>query len=150
MKIAKDAFKHISYRLSSLSQMSLTIYDPADYTKILNNDPSAPEETRYLNIVDILCPQLDETSDSNDEYIPFERITSFNSFAVNSEQFIDYTKVFDVCPNVEELNGFLKSDLRRSKIDGMLYNCRNLKRISDSISHTGNIDDLSYTQLYNL
>ena len=144
MKIAKDAFKHISYRLSSLSQMSLTIYDPADYTKILNNDPSAPEETRYLNIVDILCPQLDETSDSNDEYIPFERIISFNSFAVNSEQFIDYTKLFDVCPNVEELNGFLKSDLRRSKIDGMLYNCRNLKRISDSISHTGNIDDLSY------
>ena len=140
LKIAKDAFKHISYRISNLSQMNLTIYDPANYQTMLNTDPSAPDETRYLNIVDILCPQLDE----HDDYIPFTRLKSFNSFTVNSQQFIDYTTLFDVCPEVEELNGFLKGDLRRSKIDGMLYNCTKLTRISDSISHTGSIDDLGY------
>lgn len=142
LRIAKDAFKHISYRISNLSQMNLTICDPENYQTILNTDPSEPEESRYLNIVEILCPKLKDGSTT--EYETFDRLTSFNSFNVNSQQFIDFTTLFDYCPNVEELNGFLKSDLRRVKIDGMLYNCKHLTRITDSISHTGSIDDLSY------
>ena len=143
LKIAKDALKHISYRISNLSQMELTIYDPADNSTILNTDASAPDESKYLNIVEILCPKLKEGSE--DEYEPFNRIRSFSSFNVNSQQFIDYTTLFEMCPNVEELNGFLRGDLRRAKMDGMLHSCKKLRVISESISHNGNIDDLSYS-----
>ena len=129
LKMSKDAFTHISYRINGLSSMILTIYDPARNTQILETS-----ETNRLNVVDILCPKYD----SEDKIIPFTKITNFSSFAINPTQWVDYTELLEVCPNVTALNGFLNNiDLSKAKIDGMLKSCKNLDIIYDSFNHMG-------------
>lgn len=132
-KIYANTFKHISYRISDLNS-NYTIYDLNDYKSIL---PTS--ESNRFNIVDILCPKKDD----NDELIPFERITSFNHFSIHSDMWVDYTHLFEYCPNVTILSGFLNNvDLSRAKIDGLLKPCTKLISVSDSFNHSGNVDTL--------
>ena len=150
--ISKDALKHISYRITDLSIMTLTVKDsdPSNYNDTLCDDETEPAER--LNVVDILFPKKvgdgDVSTytgyDENDEYIPFTRIESFNNFSINPVQWVDYTHLFELCPKVKILNSFLNTDLSRAKIDKILKPCTNLNAIIDSFNHTGSMDTLNY------
>lgn len=141
-KIAQDAFKHISYRISEFTSVSLTVYDPTDHRTILNSDD---EFVDRLDARSILCPQTDPETG---EYIPFTRIKTFNSFSINPVQWVDYTHFIEICPNVVSLIGFLSTDLSRAKMDGMLKTCTKLEIVSDSFNHTGIVEELDSIDLY--
>ena len=137
VNISKDAFKNISYRISGLSNMILSIYGNGEdsSSNVLVNINK--DEDGYFDIVDILCPQKDEY----DNIIPFNRINEFNYFSVNSDQYVDYTNLFNVCPNVTTLIGFLNTDLSKSRLEseetgGMLKNCTKLRVIENSFNHS--------------
>ena len=100
-----------------------------------------------LDVVDILCPK--EHPESPGKYIPFTRIKGFTSFSINSDQWVDYSRLFELCPEVVYLNGFLNTNLSRAKIDGMLKSCTKLNSIVNSINHTGDVEsDLPEVDLY--
>ena len=149
VSISKDAFKNVSYRLTNLSNMALSIYgNGSDYLTLQNTDFKVDG---YLNIIDILCPKLKEgktDAQSIDDYEPFTRITSFENFYVNPSQWIDYSDLMKICPNVTYLSNFLSSDLSKSKIDGMLKCCKNLTSIDSSFNHSGNVENLKPIDLY--
>ena len=135
LSITKDAFKHISYRINNFSNMSLSIYgSDYDYATLVNENVNTDG---YFDIVDILCPKLKENAQSETDYEPFTRLTSFSNFSVKPVQWIDYSNLFKVCPNVSSLIGFLNCDLSKSKIDGMMKDCKNLVIIDTSFNHTG-------------
>ena len=140
LNVSENAFENISYRITSLTSMQLTIYDKTDYSKKL-----VTSEDNRFNIVDLLCPQKDE----HNEWMLFERIEAFNSFAIDPTQWVDYTDLFNWCPNVTTLTGFLFTNLSRAKIDGMLKPCEHLSIISESFQHTGDPEtDLNEIDLY--
>jgi len=141
-KIYSDALKHISYRISELTS-NYTVYNPSDNsTPIYSGDGELDGHGGILrfNVVDLLCPREGEL---------FTRIASINYFSINSEQWVDYSHLFEYCPNVQNINGFLNGiDLSRAKIDGILKTCKNLRSVSDSFNHSGNIDELDSVDLY--
>ena len=145
LNITRDAFKHISYRITNLTYMTLSIYGlntvtGDHYKRLVNTDGSS-----YLDFVDVLCPKTDEDTG---EIIPFERLTSISNFSINPAQYIDYRNLIKACPNIESLNGFLNSDLSHSLIDGMLQECTKLISIDSSFNHTGNMEDAPWIDLY--
>ena len=142
INITKDAFKHISYRISEFSSLRLSVYGSSDYSRLLETSLD-----NMLDVVDILCPK--EDSESLGKYIPFTRIKGFTSFSINSDQWVDYSRLFELCPEVVYLNGFLNTNLSRAKIDGMLKSCTKLNSIVNSINHTGDVEsDLPEVDLY--
>ena len=141
IRISQDAFKHISYRIPGFERFIFTVCDPNNHNIVLNTSSS----DGYLDVVSILCPQKDEY----DNDIPFERITYFETFSINPSQYVDYRRLFEVCPNVETLTGFLNSDLSKAKIGGMLKHCTKLKNIYESFCHSGiGVSDLEPIDLY--
>ena len=149
LKISEDAFKNISYRIDGFRDIQFSIYssDPNYYNDLLNDN----EEDGWFAIERILCPQ--ENEEKPGEYIPFNRIKNFSSFYINSSQWVDYTRLFEFCPNVDTLNNFLNTDLSKSKINGILKpsnGLNSLTSIVDSFNHSGNVDDLKFSiDLYN-
>ena len=159
MKVSKDAFINISYRISTLNTMNLSIYDTSNTYKLVNTDDP------YFNIVNLLGPHKKDGSnitynngkvseitfnpeDSLDTYELFTRIKSITSFGVNPSQWIDYRNLLNMCPEITSLTGFLSSDLSKSKIDGMLKNCKNLTDIENSFIHSGDVEQLDSIDLY--
>ena len=142
INITKDAFKHISYRITEFSSLRLSVYDSSKYSSLLETSLD-----NMLDVVDILCPK--EHPESPGKYIPFTRIKGFTSFSINSDQWVDYSRLFELCPEVVYLNGFLNTNLSRAKIDGMLKSCTKLNSIVNSINHTGDVEsDLPEVDLY--
>ena len=154
--IGKDALKYISYRISELSTFIFTIKDVGEnYQSTLNTDDSLDDYYKYFDIVRLLCPKRKDNTnveytkgDDINDYEPFERLTSFNYFSINSSQFVDYKELFKICPNVSRLSGFLNTDLSRSKIDGILKTCKKLVSVDNSFSHSGNFADAPVIDLY--
>lgn len=155
MKMTRNTLMNISYRIDNLSLITPTVYDSSNYNTILNVDSG------YLDILSILCPVredgeniirnnkgkvTDVTYDSADieEYVPFTRIKTIMSFNINTNQYVDYSRLFDLCPNVTTLLNFLNCDLAKVKIDGMMKNCTSLTSIRESFNHTNNVEDLTY------
>ena len=123
-----NAFEYISYRISSLNS-SYTIYDPT----IGNGTPLVTSESNRFNVVNMLCPQMNNESHP----IPFNRITSISNFSINPDQWVDYSELLIYCPNVTSINGFLNGmDLSRAKVDRMLKTCTQLTGITDSFNHS--------------
>lgn len=151
LEISKDAFKNISYRITDLSTMNLTVFnpDPNNYTQIINVDEPQNDD-EWLKIEDILCIK----KDGEGKDIPFEHIESFNSFNINASQYVDYRRMFEICPNVKRISGLLNIDLSRSRIDGILkpkggeIKLQNLESISDSFNHGGDVYTLQAIDLY--
>ena len=135
IRMAKNALKHISYRITDFMSMTLTVYNPNDNRTIIAENNA---DDRF-DVREILCPQIDETTG---DYIPLNRLKSFNSFSINSRQYVDYSHLFEICPEVTSLIGFLNTDLSKAKIDGMLKSCTKLDNIFDSFNHSGNVDEL--------
>ncbi len=139
LNITIDAFKNISYRINGLTNMNLTI---------CTNKPSnlySSDEDHRIDIVDILCPHTDEYG----EIIPFTRIKEIDDFSVDSRHWVDYTHLFEVCPQVESVGRFLNNiDLSRAKIDGLLKPCTNLVNVFDSFNHSGDVSELTPIDLY--
>ena len=148
LSVSKDAFKNISYRITNLSSMTLSIYGEGnDYSVMLNTN----KQDGYFNIIDILRPKLKEgktEAQSVDDYVPFTKITSFNNFNVNPSQWIDFSDLLKLCPNISSLTGFLYGDLSKVKIDGIMKDCKNLTSVDMSFNHTGNVYDLEPIDLY--
>lgn len=153
LSVSRNAFKNVSYRIDNLSSMILSIYGTStvegdDYKTLLNTDKN---NDGYFNIINLLCPQLKEgktVAESVEDYIPFTRLTYFNSFNVNPQQWIDYRDLFKLCPNVSSLIGFLNGDLTHAKLDGMLHACKKLVSIDSSFIHTGYVEKLDPIDLY--
>lgn len=144
LNISRDAFKHISYRITSLSYMTLSIYGTStssgdSYRQLVNTDGT------YLDFVDVLCPQTDSETG---EVLPFERLTGFYNFSINPQQYIDYRNLIKVCPNIRILSGFLYNDLEHSLIDGMLKECTKLESVDMSFCHTGDMEFAPDIDLY--
>jgi len=140
-KIYSNAFEHISYRITDLTS-SYIVYDVSDKNTPINSGEAVLDENNEIvrfNIVDLLSPKKDESGD----WILFTRLTSFSYFSINPEQWVDYSHLFEFCPNVTSLSGFLNGvDLSKAKIDGLLKPCTKLKNVSDSFNHSGSVESL--------
>lgn len=161
INVSEDAFKNVSYRITGLTSWIFTIYSSNP------NNISTPLETAEDNMFKIermLCPKNTNGESyyvlendewiTNGEFVPFNRLEAFQSFSINSSQWIDYTRLFEFCPNVKILNGFLNTDLSKANISGILkpnggtVKLNNLESIQESFNHTGNIDSLTSIDLY--
>lgn len=153
LNVDKKALEHISYRITDINSVTYTVYE-------VFNDYGI--SCSRVDIIDILCPKEYEGTDgiegvdyiildkdnTHTKYIPIKRLTSFNTFNINSNQTVDYRGMFELCPNVTTLTGFLNCDLSCASIDGMLKKCRHLVNVTDSFSHTGNMDNAPTVDLY--
>ena len=147
LNISKSALKNISYRITSLSSMNLTIYDdgdevPENYSTIINQDFNVDG---WLDIRELFC-----NKDEHDEYIPLTNIKIISSFSINPSQWIDYRHMFEVMPNIESISMFLNNyNLSRSWIEGILkpkngeMKLQYLKSVNDSFNHSGSFTDNS-------
>ena len=138
LNVSKDCFKNVSYRITSLNNLVLTIKEPnidkEEYTNITNT-----ESDRY-DILDL----FDIRTDSTGKLLPLTNITSISSLNFNAEQYIDFSRLFEVLPNVTRIDNFLNTDLQRFNIEGMLKPCENLLSVVNSFttSPTNNPVDL--------
>jgi len=127
LNVSTDCFKNVSYRITSLNDLILTIKEPnpdvGRYTDITNT-----ESDRY----DIL--DLFEIRTNTGKLIPLTNITSISSLNFNAEQYIDFSRLFEVLPNVTRIDNFLNTDLQRFNIEGMLKPCENLLSIVNSFT----------------
>lgn len=164
IKITPDALKNISYRITGFSSLQFTVKDPTSngadvdiLTTETRDESDLENNPGPLNIVSLLWPQTPGegyegstvTWDGVD-YIPFKRITYFETFNISDNQYVDYRNLMEFCPNVTRLTSFLKCDLSKARIDNMLQNCTNLVNVSDSFDHTGNMDDINDNNAINL
>lgn len=155
VKILPDAFKNISYRITSLSNLQLNVKDPSSSNAL--KDIVTSKENR-LDIMSLLWPKRKgyDTQDAQEydeevnDYIPFERLTYIEAFNISTAHWVDYSKLLDFCPNVTHLRNFLKCDLSKAKIDNILQNCTHLVEVTDSFTHTGNMNDLKDEDAINL
>lgn len=136
IKMAKDAFIHISYRITGLSNMSITLYE---WNETSNNYSTKVSGTTLFT--DVLCPK--KNGDNNLDLMGY-----FSTVIINSTQEIDYTGTFDLCPEIKSLSGFLNGDLSKSKITDLLKTNTTILRINDSFSHTGDVSSLETIDLY--
>lgn len=138
LNVSKDCFENVSYRITSLNNLILTIKEPnidkEEYTNITNT-----ESDRY-DILDL----FDIRTDSTGKLLPLTNITSISSLNFNAEQYIDFSRLFEVLPNVTRIDNFLNTDLQRFNIEGMLKPCENLLSVVNSFttSPTNNPVDL--------
>ena len=150
-----DAFKNISYRITDLSSMQqITVYKDINDLVILNEDDG------YLDVVSLLWPKKVDETDTTDyvsgdpdddysEYNPFTRLTYFSTFSINSRQYVDYRRLFKLCPNVTSLDNFLNCDLSKAKIDKIMYPCKKIESIVESFNHnTYNMNTMTPIDLY--
>lgn len=128
LNVSKDCFKNVSYRITSLDNLILTIKEPnidkEEYTNITNT-----ESDRY-DILDL----FDIRTDSTGKLLPLTNITSISSLNFNAEQYIDFSRLFEVLPNVTRIDNFLNTDLQRFNIEGMLKPCENLLSVVNSFT----------------
>ena len=139
LNVSTDCFKNVSYRITSLNDLILTIKEPnkdqGKYTDITNT-----ESNRYniLNLFEI------RTDLETGKLLPLTNITGISSLNFNAGQYIDFSRLFEVLPNVTRIDNFLNTDLQRFNIEGMLKPCENLLSIVNSFttSPTNNPVDL--------
>lgn len=143
MNMSIDALKNISYRIDGLSSMTASIYSVGENGK---GELMGRNDSEYIDILDVLSVRTDDDGNK----IPFEKITSFSGFSIDSSQYVDYTGLMPCCPNLRILNGFLIGNLTRVKMDGMLKSCENLTSIYNSFNHSGDVSDLKQIDLYEL
>ena len=128
LNVSTDCFKNVSYRITSLNDLILTIKEPnkdqGKYTDITNT-----ESNRY-DILDL----FEIRTDSTGKLLPLTNITGISSLNFNAGQYIDFSRLFEVLPNVTRIDNFLNTDLQRFNIEGMLKPCENLLSIVNSFT----------------
>ena len=140
--MSDDAFENVSYRIDGLLNMNITLYKKNAVSSSYNYSAKIEDEIKFI---DILCPKKNST-DTKDT---LTLMKSFSTVNVNASQIVNYSGLFNLCPNITSLSGFLNGDLTNSKIDGILKNNRKITYIVDSFNHTGNMDNLTAVDLYN-
>ena len=150
VNITTDALKNISYRITGLNNFTFNVYDQSDRNTLVKSGDEKPiDDNGYLNIKDILCPKLKENPESETDYEPFTRINIITSFSINDAQWVDYRLLFELCPEVKEVSGFLNGiSLKKAKLDGLFKHCTKLNTISSSINHSGDVDDCESIDLF--
>lgn len=139
LTVSIDCFKNVSYRITSLNDLTLTLMEPNQsvgiYTYITNT-----EDNRY-DILDLFGIKTDPDTG---KLIPLENISNISSLNFNANQYIDFSRFFEVLPNVTTIDNFLNSNLDNFYLEGLLKPCENLRSIVNSFttSPTNNPIDL--------
>lgn len=139
--ISKTALKNISYRLDSYSGFKFNIFEYDDVGEYI----LAGTEENKLDICKFFCP----TKDENDPIKPYNNITSIDSLNFG-DQYIDFTEMFNLFPNVETIHNFLNGKLRKYKIDGLLKPCANITSIINSFCDDDIDNDIDKPQIIDL
>ena len=139
--ISKTALKNISYRLDSYSGFKFNIFEYDDVGEYI----LAGTEENKLDICKFFCP----TKDENDPIKPYNNITSIDSLNFG-DQYIDFTGMFNLFPNVETIHNFLNGKLRKYKIDGLLKPCVNITSIINSFCDDDIDNDIDKPQIIDL
>ena len=153
VNITFDAFKNISYRITDFTSLTLSVYyydtnNSNNLTLCKTVDMVELLNTKNWNGVDDVKHVKIKKDGNYVNVIPFERLTRFVQFSLNSTQEVDYRNLFNVCPNVTSLSGFLNTDLSKAHIDEIMKNCTKLQTITDSFNHSGNIKTAPTIDLY--
>ena len=143
MSVSSDALDNISYRLKSYSSLCFTIYkyvgdDKSGEYKIAGEEIISQDGEKVINYFDI-CEFFYHITE-NDKIKAFEDITSISSLNFGN-QYIDFSGMFNLFPNVQSLSSFLNNNLGKYNIEGLLYPCKKLTSISNSFCDVnGRID----------
>lgn len=128
LNVSKDCFRYVSYRITSLNDLILTIKELDSNTESYINITNT-ESNKY----DILG-LFELKPDSTGKLLPLTNITNISSLNFNSEQYIDFSRLFEVLPNVTRIDNFLNTDLQRFNIEGLLKPCENLLSVVNSFT----------------
>lgn len=141
--VSIDCFKNISYRITSLNDLNMRIMQPVDrrYVPIINT-----ESDRY-NILDLFGIEIDP--ETHKPIKSLTNITSISSLSFNSEQYIDFSRFFEILPNVTSIENFLNVNVERFYIEGLFKPCTNMRRIYNSLGSYGNNTPVDLYNLFN-
>lgn len=128
LNVSKDCFRYVSYRITSLNDLILTIKELDSNTESYINITNT--ESNKYDILDL----FELKPDSTGKLLPLTNITSISSLNFNAEQYIDFSRLFEVLPNVTRIDNFLNTDLQRFNIEGMLKPCENLLSVVNSFT----------------
>lgn len=129
-EITDEALKNISYRISTISNKKYSILTASGNKWVSTIGTS---DNKY-DIRNFFCPK----KDGEGKFIPFTNITSLNNVSFNESQYIDFSNMFELFPNVNELYGFMNLNLSRFNIEGILKPCKNMVSIEESFSNSNN------------
>ena len=138
--ISKVALQNISYRIDSYSNIAFNcIYE---YTYENQIPKYIPADS--LDICDFFCP----IEDVNGKPIPFEHITSISSLNFGVQN-IDFSKMFNLFPNVNSISNFLNGNLSKYNMNGLLKPCNKIISIVNSFNDNNiNASDAAEIDLY--
>jgi len=144
--VSTDCFKNISYRLTSLNDLTLTIMEPDDsthkYVPISNT-----VDSKY-NILELFA--IREDSSAPYGYEPLTNIVRISTLNFDSSQFIDFSRFFEVLPNVTTIDNFMNTNVNNFNIEGLLKPCENLTSITSSfISASDNYPAVDLWNFFN-
>ena len=144
LNVSTDCFKNVSYRLTSVNDLTLTIKAPNDshqrYEDITNT-----EDDRY-DIIDLFGIRTDPDTG---KLIPLTNIKDISSLNFNSQQYIDFSRLFEVLPNVTRIDNFLNTDLDKFYLEGILKPCENLLSITNSFTTYSNNTPVDLWEFFN-
>ena len=134
LSVSVDCFKNVSYRITSLNDLTLTIKEPnqtvGQYTNITNT------ASNKYDIIELFGIKTDPVTG---DMIPLTNISDITSLNFNSTQYIDFSRLFEVLPNVTRIDNFLNTDLSRFNLEGLLKPCEGLISITNSfITYSSN------------
>lgn len=135
MNIEKDALYNISYRLTSYSYISFTIYEYVSGQG--GYIPVGRDKDNMFKICDFFYPfdsgkiYTENGCVFEDDVVKFENIRIIESLNFG-DQYIDFRGMFELFPNVTSLSAFLNSDLSKYNIDGLLKPCKQIVSITQS------------------
>ena len=138
--ISSDALENISYRLETYSGIKFIIYE---YDEISTQYKLAGELNKLFDI----CKFFYHTK-TDDIVLPYSDITSINSLNFG-DQYIDFSGMFNLFPNVKTISNFLNGNLGKYNIDGLLRPCKNITSISNSFNDDYINNSTQVIDLYN-
>ena len=147
MNIADDALFNISYRLKSYSYITFNIYK---YVGNKKYELVGKDANNMYDICNFFYPFDVNKPEEVPPYPPYyEDIKIIESLNFSEQQFIDFSGMFNLFPNVQILSTFLNGNLSKFKIDGLLKPCKNITSIIQSFCDT-NINNPNNTQKIDL
>ena len=140
MNIADDALYNISYRLKSYSYISFNIYKYVEGNR--KYELVGKDAENMYDICKFFYPFSGKDVPS---YSPcYEDIKVIESLNFG-DQFIDFSGMFNLFPNVQILSTFLNGNLSKYEIGGLLKPCKNITSIIQSFCDS-NVNNPNNTQ----
>ena len=138
--IASDALENISYRLKSYSGFKFNIYEFND--SLTQYKPAGSSDNKFD-----ICNFFYHI-ENDGVILPYSDITSIDSLNFD-DQYIDFSGMFNLFPNVENISNFLNGNLGKYTIDGLLMPCKSIKSIYNSFCDDNVYGNIQIIDLYN-